>query len=260
MSTSTAAIGRPSRRLSCRGDGHRARLDRRYLSCSTCVCRRRWVPPALKYAATFWDIAMISALVMASPAGPRSPLLYLYFVVLASAPLRLSLPLVYAATFGIMAAATARHGTLRFLPRRPRCLLRRRQSLSHRAKQRDRIFALGGSSGFVRRTVGAPGPAAGARLSGSRRRNCRRSPDVHPHHLSGLRPSIGSAARLHGRGAELSALPGSHSQSAASGAGSAVQVGTSSPPASSRLTEHLPSPPSVDVDVEVRAIAAASAA
>lgn len=71
------------------------------------VClSRRWVPPALKYAATFWDIAMISALVMASPSGPRSPLLYLYFVVLASAPLRLSLPLVYATTLGIMVAAT----------------------------------------------------------------------------------------------------------------------------------------------------------
>jgi hypothetical protein len=66
---------------------------------------RRWVPPWLKYAATFWDIAMISALLTASPDGPRSPLLYLYFVVLATAPLRLSLPLVYATTFGIMAAA-----------------------------------------------------------------------------------------------------------------------------------------------------------
>ena len=67
---------------------------------------RRWVPPGLKYAATFWDITMISALLIASPDGPRSPLLYLYFVVLASVPLRLSLSLVYAATFGVMAAAT----------------------------------------------------------------------------------------------------------------------------------------------------------
>ena len=72
------------------------------------VClTRRWVPPGLKYAATFWDIAMSSALLVASPDGPRSPLLYLYFVVLATSPLRLSLPLVYAATFGVMAAATA---------------------------------------------------------------------------------------------------------------------------------------------------------
>lgn len=67
---------------------------------------RRWVPPGLKYAATFWDITMNSALLIASPDGPRSPLLYLYFVVLASVPLRLSLTLAYVATFGIMAAAT----------------------------------------------------------------------------------------------------------------------------------------------------------
>ncbi len=66
---------------------------------------RRWVPPALKYAATFWDIALISALLVVSPDGPRSPLIYLYFAVLAAAPLRLSLPLVYATTLGIMAAA-----------------------------------------------------------------------------------------------------------------------------------------------------------
>lgn len=66
---------------------------------------RRWVPPGLKYAAAFADIALVSALLIASPDGPRSPLLYLYFVVLATAPLRLSLPLVCAATFGVMAAA-----------------------------------------------------------------------------------------------------------------------------------------------------------
>ena len=67
---------------------------------------RRWVPPGLKYAATFWDITMISALLIVSPDGPRDPLLYLYFVVLASVPLRLSLSLVAIATLGIMAAAT----------------------------------------------------------------------------------------------------------------------------------------------------------
>ncbi len=71
------------------------------------VClARRWLPPGLKYAATFWDITMISALLIVSPDGPRSPLLYLYFVALAAAPLRMSLPLVYATTFGIMIAAT----------------------------------------------------------------------------------------------------------------------------------------------------------
>jgi hypothetical protein len=67
--------------------------------------RRRWVPPGLKYAATFWDVAMISALLTVSPDGPRSPLLYLYFVVVAASALRLSLPLVYAATLGVMLAA-----------------------------------------------------------------------------------------------------------------------------------------------------------
>ena len=63
-------------------------------------------PPSLKYAATFWDILMVSALLGVSPAGPRSPLLYLYFVVLAAAPLRLSLALVSTTTFGIWIAAT----------------------------------------------------------------------------------------------------------------------------------------------------------
>ncbi|HEY7311714.1 MAG TPA: hypothetical protein VH643_20295 [Gemmataceae bacterium] len=67
---------------------------------------RRWVPPGLKYAASFWDVTMVSALLIASPDGPRSPLLYLYFVVVAASSLRLSLPLVYATTLGVMAAAT----------------------------------------------------------------------------------------------------------------------------------------------------------
>jgi hypothetical protein len=65
----------------------------------------RWVPPALKYVATGWDITLVTALLFVHPDGPRSPLLYLYFVVLAAAPLRLSLPLVWATTLGIMAAA-----------------------------------------------------------------------------------------------------------------------------------------------------------
>lgn len=67
--------------------------------------RRRWVPPGLKYVATFWDITLISALVAASPDGPRSPLVFLYFVVVAAAALRLSLRLVYATTLGVMLAA-----------------------------------------------------------------------------------------------------------------------------------------------------------
>jgi hypothetical protein len=66
---------------------------------------RRFVSPALKYLSTAVDLVLITALVMVSPEGPRSPLMLLYFVVIAAAPLRLSLPLVYATTLGAMAAA-----------------------------------------------------------------------------------------------------------------------------------------------------------
>jgi hypothetical protein len=69
-----------------------------------CLSRRR-VPPALKFVATAWDLVLVTALVVVSPEGPRSPLVLLYFVVVASAPLRLSLPLVQVATFGAWAAA-----------------------------------------------------------------------------------------------------------------------------------------------------------
>jgi hypothetical protein len=37
--------------------------------------------------------------------GPRSPLVLLYFLVIASSPLRLSLPLVWVTTLGAMAAS-----------------------------------------------------------------------------------------------------------------------------------------------------------
>jgi hypothetical protein len=65
------------------------------------VClSRRWVPPALKFVATFWDLLLVTALVIVSPEGPRSPLIFLYFVVVAASSLRLSLPLVYFTTLG----------------------------------------------------------------------------------------------------------------------------------------------------------------
>jgi hypothetical protein len=71
------------------------------------VClQRRWCPPALKYVAMFWDLALVTELLIVGGDGPRTPLLLLYFVVLASAPLRLSLRLVTATTLGAMAAAT----------------------------------------------------------------------------------------------------------------------------------------------------------
>jgi hypothetical protein len=72
------------------------------------VClSRRWVPPALKYVAVVWDLLMVTTLLMLSGEGPRSALILLYFLVVASAPLRLSLELVYCATFGSMVCAAA---------------------------------------------------------------------------------------------------------------------------------------------------------
>jgi hypothetical protein len=59
---------------------------------------RREVSPELKYATVLWDAAMISLLCALAPVGPRSPLVLLYFALIATAPLRLSLRLVWLAT------------------------------------------------------------------------------------------------------------------------------------------------------------------
>jgi hypothetical protein len=64
---------------------------------------RRWVPPALKYVVTLWDVILISVLVALSDVS-RTPLLVLYFLVIIAAPLRLSLPLVYVTTLSSIAA------------------------------------------------------------------------------------------------------------------------------------------------------------
>jgi len=64
---------------------------------------RRWSPPALKYGATLLDTALVTALLVVS-GGPKSMLVVLYFLVIASTPLRLSLRLVWTATLGTMAA------------------------------------------------------------------------------------------------------------------------------------------------------------
>ena len=64
---------------------------------------RRYVPPALKYVAVSWDIIMVTALLIVT-GTPRSPLAVLYFLLIASAPLRLHLRLVYLASLGSMAA------------------------------------------------------------------------------------------------------------------------------------------------------------
>ncbi|HMF19131.1 MAG TPA: hypothetical protein VKE98_18115 [Gemmataceae bacterium] len=63
---------------------------------------QRQVWPGLKYAATAGDLALLTLLV-AVAGGVQSPLVVLYFLVIAAAALRLSLPLVYAATLGSIA-------------------------------------------------------------------------------------------------------------------------------------------------------------
>jgi hypothetical protein len=59
------------------------------------------VPPWLKYATTIWDAVLITAL-CAVAGGPKSPLVLLFFPLIATAPLRPSLRLVYAATLAAM--------------------------------------------------------------------------------------------------------------------------------------------------------------
>ncbi|MBL8792842.1 MAG: hypothetical protein JNM56_02960 [Planctomycetia bacterium] len=78
---------------------------------------RRWVPPALKFVAVAWDILMITALlvILAHQAHePKSWLAVLYLLVVATAPLRLSLPLVWMATLGSMAAYLGYLGYLKY--------------------------------------------------------------------------------------------------------------------------------------------------
>lgn len=64
---------------------------------------RMWNPPALKYAAVAWDAVMITALLLLSD-GPKSPLLVIYFLLIASGPLRLNLPVVWVATIASIAS------------------------------------------------------------------------------------------------------------------------------------------------------------
>jgi hypothetical protein len=56
----------------------------------------------LKYVSVVWDLAMVTMLGIVAR-GPQTPLMLLYFIVIASAPLRLSLKLVWVATLGAMA-------------------------------------------------------------------------------------------------------------------------------------------------------------
>ena len=61
------------------------------------LLRRGLPPPWLKYFVTSWDVAMIT-LMLAYSGGPDNTLIVLYLLVLAAAPLRISLPLVRYAT------------------------------------------------------------------------------------------------------------------------------------------------------------------
>jgi hypothetical protein len=64
------------------------------------VClSRRYLPAWLKFAACAFDLAMITALGMLRQ-DPRSPIILLFFPVIISAAVRLSLPLVYFTTVG----------------------------------------------------------------------------------------------------------------------------------------------------------------
>jgi hypothetical protein len=62
---------------------------------------RRRLPESLPFVAVFVDLLMVT-LLCAAAGGPRTPLVLLYFLVIATAPLRLSLPIVYGATAGAM--------------------------------------------------------------------------------------------------------------------------------------------------------------
>jgi hypothetical protein len=64
---------------------------------------RRWMPAPLMYVVSAWDTLLITTLLVLA-GGPQSPLLILYFLVIAAAPLRLALSLVYAATLMALAA------------------------------------------------------------------------------------------------------------------------------------------------------------
>jgi hypothetical protein len=73
----------------------------------------RWVPAALKYVATTWDLVMITAVLMIGR-DLGNLFTVLYVLVVAAAALRLSLPLIYTATLGAMAAFLFFHGYIRY--------------------------------------------------------------------------------------------------------------------------------------------------
>lgn len=74
---------------------------------------QRWLPGWLKFAAVGWDILLATTLLMLG-SDPANMLAVLYFVVIFTAPLRLSLPLVYFATLLSMAGYLSFLGYVRF--------------------------------------------------------------------------------------------------------------------------------------------------
>ncbi|HEX3357838.1 MAG TPA: hypothetical protein VHS31_12780 [Tepidisphaeraceae bacterium] len=66
----------------------------------------RFYPPAMKFVASLFDLLMITILCTIA-GGPQTPLVLLFFGVIAAAPLRLSLPVVWTTTFGSMAGYLA---------------------------------------------------------------------------------------------------------------------------------------------------------
>jgi hypothetical protein len=76
------------------------------------LCQRmRVFPAALKYASTACDLILLTALATLA-AGPFSPLVFAYFVIIAMAALRFSLGLVWFATLGSMAGYWGLVGTV----------------------------------------------------------------------------------------------------------------------------------------------------
>lgn len=70
---------------------------------ATLVClRRQFFPAAMKFVTTACDLVLLTA-VLTVANGPRSPLVVAYFLIIALAALRLSLPLIWLATLGAMA-------------------------------------------------------------------------------------------------------------------------------------------------------------
>ena len=68
---------------------------------ATLAClRMRFFSPLLKYVITAIDIVLLSCLILLTERGPESPLVLVYFLILAMSATRFSLPLVWCATGG----------------------------------------------------------------------------------------------------------------------------------------------------------------